>query len=456
MKIKGFYRLFFVVGIASLFVSGAYSSILYADSFSGGSYSIDASVMNSFGGKTVSTSYSMVSSGGESIIGNGSGGSYLLGQGYTSQLRKSLQISSQPGGLTAYYSLDELSGPTSFDWSVNNNNARNSLGNDMAWTASGKKNRAFDQAASTGYLETGSPPLSTVSEFTLEGWFYPYSTSSGMTLLAQDDATGTGDKWNINVNASGGLSFMSQKSGVAVSSAGTTALTNNVWQHILATYDGTTMKLYINGVLNSQQANAVGSHTFTLPMTIGARSVPATPNTFDGRIDEIRVYDRSISAGEVKNHYKTSPIVNPGFVYVGDVIPGVSSSVVSDIVVQTDAPGYNLNMMQFNDLSGEDYGYDIPAVSGSISLPTAWTEGVTKGFGFTLTSAPSLDSKWGTSPNYNYAAVPGSTTAFYTRSGGYTGGTKDVVRMQYRLDTLESQVADYYQNIIIITGTMLP
>lgn len=458
---RGIRKYVFILPIAAITLVFLGSYIARADRFSGTSYKIDASVMNNFGNSSVSPSYAMTSSGGESIIGNGAGGSYLLGQGYSSQLNKSLQLSIQPSGLQAYYSFDETQGPTAHDWSSSNNNAANNTGTNMTWVT-GKKSRAIDQSLSTGYLKSSTPPLGSVSSFTAEGWFNPNATTTGQVLFGQDDASGTGDKWNVSVNGSGGLTFYLQKAGVGVSAVSSTGLTDGSWGYVLVTYDGATMKLYINGdgtipSLAAQQANVSGSYTFTQPLSIGAQNVPATPNSFDGKIDEVRVYNRATSDNEVRNHYFAQNVIsNPGFVYVGDVTPGVSQSTLSDAVIQTDAPGYNLNIFQFSDLSGDLYGDEILPISGTIATPTTWVEGVTKGFGFTLTSAPSLDPKWGTSPNYKYAAVADSATTFYTRSGGYTGGTKDIITMQYRLDTPAAQVSDYYQNLSIISGTIIP
>lgn len=96
----------------------------------------------------------------------------------------------------------------------------------------------------------------------------------------------------------------------------------------------------------------------------------------------------------------------------------------------------------------------IPAVSSSIASPVVWSEGTTKGLGFTLLSAtPGLDSKWGTGANY--AAFPSSGTTFYTRTG-YTGGAKDVISMQARADITLSQPPGGYQNLVTLTGTMTP
>jgi len=95
----------------------------------------------------------------------------------------------------------------------------------------------------------------------------------------------------------------------------------------------------------------------------------------------------------------------------------------------------------------------IPAVSSSIASPAAWSEGTTKGLGFSLSAAVGLDSKWGSGANY--AAFPLSGTTFYSRSG-YTGGTKDVIAMRVRADVNASQVAGDYENAVTIPGRFVP
>ncbi len=431
---------------------------LHADSFTGTSYKIDASVMNNFGGTGSSTSYTMTSSGGESLIGQGLGGSYLLSQGYVSQLSQSLQLTVQPPGLTCYLTLDETQGPTAFDWTVNNNHATNTTGGAMTWTT-GKRGNGVDQALTTGHLQTSTTPVSGASStFSIEGWFNPASTTSGMVLMGQDDNTGTGDKWKIVTNASGSVTFTLQKAGVAVSAVSNTALTTGVWQHIAATYDGTTMKLFLNGFVIAQQANASGAHTLSLPLSLGDYNAPAASSAFNGKIDEIRVYSRTLDETEMYNNYYAQNLVsNPAFVTIPEVTPGTSSQVESNVVVQTDAPGYNISIRQFSNLSANTYVASIPGISpGSIATPVVWNEGTTKGLGFTMTSAPSLDSKWGTSPNYAYAPITSTNTVFYSRSGGFTGGQKEVLALQYRLDAADSQIADGYTNLVQITGTVIP
>lgn len=139
---------------------------------------------------------------------------------------------------------------------------------------------------------------------------------------------------------------------------------------------------------------------------------------------------------------------------LGTLTPGVSKTGAVSAQILTDAPSYSLSIAQNNNLtSGAN---TIPAIaSGSIASPVAWVEGTTKGLGFTLTSAPALPGKWGSSGNYGYAAFPSSTTTLYTRSG-YTGGAQDTVALQPRVDITPSQLVGNYTNTVTITATTIP
>jgi hypothetical protein len=80
-----------------------------------------------------------------------------------------------------------------------------------------------------------------------------------------------------------------------------------VWTHVAATFNGTTTTIYINGT-------AVGSETSTMtavgnstePYTIGWTSHPFTTTLdryFDGRIDEVAVFNRALAASEIQQAY---------------------------------------------------------------------------------------------------------------------------------------------------------
>ena len=70
------------------------------------------------------------------------------------------------------------------------------------------------------------------------------------------------------------------------------------WQHVAATYDGTTARFYVDGVetASAPYAGNVGDGN---SWRIGAYGAPAT-GFFDGSVDNVRIYDRALSAGEIE------------------------------------------------------------------------------------------------------------------------------------------------------------
>jgi Concanavalin A-like lectin/glucanases superfamily len=79
-----------------------------------------------------------------------------------------------------------------------------------------------------------------------------------------------------------------------------------VWIHIVGVYDGSMWHLYRNGEEIGRQETTVGAIRVDADWAIGARgpSVPAAPaRFFDGSIDDVRIYRRSLSSAEVLELY---------------------------------------------------------------------------------------------------------------------------------------------------------
>src|SRR5690606_23105053 len=72
----------------------------------------------------------------------------------------------------------------------------------------------------------------------------------------------------------------------------------NQWSHISATYDGTNLSIYINGVLDISAAKTVPP-TNSLDLTIGQRG--DGQYYFNGNIDEVRIWQSSLNATQISN-----------------------------------------------------------------------------------------------------------------------------------------------------------
>ncbi len=75
------------------------------------------------------------------------------------------------------------------------------------------------------------------------------------------------------------------------------ALSANAWSHLALTYDGTTMRLYVNGTQVATKAQTGAMAASTGALRIGGNAVWG--EWFTGQIDEVRVYNRALTAAEV-------------------------------------------------------------------------------------------------------------------------------------------------------------
>jgi Domain of unknown function (DUF4082)/Concanavalin A-like lectin/glucanases superfamily/Fibronectin type III domain/Viral BACON domain/Bacterial Ig domain len=80
---------------------------------------------------------------------------------------------------------------------------------------------------------------------------------------------------------------------------GTTATPLNAWTHLASTYDGTTLRLYVNGTQVATRAINGAIRTSTGALRIGGNSI-WNDEWFAGLIDEVRLYNRALSATEIQ------------------------------------------------------------------------------------------------------------------------------------------------------------
>ena len=103
----------------------------------------------------------------------------------------------------------------------------------------------------------------------------------------------------------GKLTFIFYQSGIAFTSTSNAALENNAWSHVVGTLSNSEVHLYINGLKDSsRQFNDFSSVTSTTyGLSIG-RLGTYSGYYFNGKIDEVRMYDRALSAADVQALYQ--------------------------------------------------------------------------------------------------------------------------------------------------------
>jgi hypothetical protein len=96
--------------------------------------------------------------------------------------------------------------------------------------------------------------------------------------------------------------------GATTSVFGSSGLPVNTWSYLAATYDGSTVRLYVNGTLVATQAATGSISVSTNQLQIGGDSIYG--QYFRGMIDEIRIYNAPRSAVEIQADM-TTPVTGP-------------------------------------------------------------------------------------------------------------------------------------------------
>jgi hypothetical protein len=79
---------------------------------------------------------------------------------------------------------------------------------------------------------------------------------------------------------------------------GTSALAVNTWSHLVTTFDGSTLRLYVNGVMVESAAVNGAAAVSSGALRIGGNAVWG--EYFKGRIDDVRIYNRALSPAEIQ------------------------------------------------------------------------------------------------------------------------------------------------------------
>ena len=88
--------------------------------------------------------------------------------------------------------------------------------------------------------------------------------------------------------------------GTAVS---TTSVEDGSWHHVVCTYDGAKVKVYVDGRFEAETSNTDGIASNDEPLQIGFDPFVVQDRHFSGLIDEVRIYNRALSDAEIKAIY---------------------------------------------------------------------------------------------------------------------------------------------------------
>ena len=212
-------------------------------------------------------------------------------------------------GLLAYWSFEDAVGVsvsgTTTDFSGNGNDA--SFVGNATWTVNGKRGIGTSYDGSGDYLNLGSfTDLDGATAFTVSAWFKTddLSFSSYDGLFARGSSAQRAP-WIYGLQGSSVIRFQFETTtgGQHDCTKDTATLTQGVWHHAVFVWNGSTCVVYTDGVSGTSDATS-GS---VLVNTDGSNYIGKTPTLaeWDGLIDEMRIYNRALSATEAQDLYRS-------------------------------------------------------------------------------------------------------------------------------------------------------
>jgi len=162
------------------------------------------------------------------------------------------------------------------------------------------------------HLTVAASPALAPQQFTLEGWIKtPGGSEANLEgfIVSRSGPSGfSGFDWSVSRPSNQGRLRLVINGGVSGADfLGARSVTDNQFHHVAATYDGSIMKLYVDGVLDAQKSVSV-TPTFgsSDPLTIGRREFASIPGHFPGVIDELTIYDRALAPTEIASIFNAS------------------------------------------------------------------------------------------------------------------------------------------------------
>jgi hypothetical protein len=202
-------------------------------------------------------------------------------------LTVSFLVAPPPGG---YWQFDEGSGTTTKDSSGNGHPGTFQGG--VTWVR-GRFGSAVHINGTDGVVVVSSgTSLNPTAAISITAWINVDSWEGGNRRIVQK---GDNDNQYRLLEEGGVLKF--DLFGVTNGTLTTDLPSTGVWHQVAATYDGTVMKIYIDGVVVAQQAASGALATTSNSLYIGSKGVGGTlGNHFLGSIDDVRVYGVALSA----------------------------------------------------------------------------------------------------------------------------------------------------------------
>ena len=250
--------------------------------------------------------------------------------------------------LEAYWKLEN----NALDETANNNDGTI---NGATYTASGKFGGAYSFDGDD-YITVSDDASLNTANVTLSAWFYAESDDlSTQRCIMQKPYTSNSEPYYQYHLTAYNTSTYPKTIFLHISVGGaryTLAAKNSGWEYgqwnqVVATYDGETIKGYVNGVFIDEQTTPSGDiTTYATALTIGRNAV-GNSQYWLGKLDDVSIFSRALSASEVRDLYASKKNL-----VSADFDNGLSGTLNTNLKVKTYLVGDGTTSPVISEISG--------------------------------------------------------------------------------------------------------
>jgi Concanavalin A-like lectin/glucanases superfamily/Peptide-N-glycosidase F, C terminal/Secretion system C-terminal sorting domain len=209
----------------------------------------------------------------------------------------------------------------------------------------------FDGTDDNVSIPNASATIAGSTAFSMTGWFYDDALSYGQGLMGFRATAG--GFYLIQLNSGALECRMLNSAGVLASyQSPNGTIVPQTWQHFAFVYNGSSVRLYRNGVSIGSVA-ASGTITSTvIPFFIGLSPLSGQNFYYHGRIDEVTLWNKALTQAEIDTmrlHELTGSEPNLQLYYkFNQGVPGGNNTSISNLVTTVNSPTYDGTLLNFS------------------------------------------------------------------------------------------------------------